>query len=58
MNPLGFETASRHITLSGEDLNRSFPGDKEGSLAGRIANQIFTKIKETKPFLVLDLHND
>lgn len=58
MNPLGFETGSRHITLSGEDLNRSFPGDKEGSLAERIANVIFTKIKETKPSLVLDLHND
>lgn len=28
MNPLGFENASRHITLSKEDLNRSFPGKK------------------------------
>jgi predicted deacylase len=28
MNPLGFETASRDIILSKEDLNRSFPGNK------------------------------
>jgi predicted deacylase len=58
MNPIGFETASRNITLSREDLNRSFPGDKAGSLAERIADRIFNTIKETKPSLVLDLHND
>ena len=38
MNPIGFETASRNITLSKEDLNRSFPGNINGSLAERIAN--------------------
>ncbi|MBN2314443.1 MAG: succinylglutamate desuccinylase/aspartoacylase family protein [Sedimentisphaerales bacterium] len=58
MNPIGFETASRNITLSKEDLNRSFPGDKNGSVAERIADKIFSTIKETKPALVLDLHND
>lgn len=58
MNPIGFETASRNITLSKEDLNRSFPGDKNGSVAERIADKIFSTIKETKPTLVLDLHND
>jgi predicted deacylase len=58
MNPIGFETASRNITLSREDLNRSFPGDKSGSLAERIADRIFATIKETNPSLVLDLHND
>ncbi|MGQ9720605.1 MAG: succinylglutamate desuccinylase/aspartoacylase family protein [Candidatus Jordarchaeum sp.] len=58
MNPIGFETASRHITLSREDLNRSFPGNKNGSLAERIADKIFTTIIETNPTLVLDLHND
>lgn len=58
MNPIGFETASRNITLSKEDLNRCFPGDKSGSVAERIANRIFSTIKETKPALVLDLHND
>lgn len=58
MNPIGFETASRNITLSKEDLNRSFPGDKTGSVAERIADKIFSTIKETSPALVLDLHND
>ncbi len=58
MNPIGFETATRHISISEEDLNRSFPGDKAGSLAERLANQVFTGILETKPTLVLDLHND
>ncbi len=58
MNPIGFETATRHISISEEDLNRSFPGDKEGSVAERLANQVFTGILKTKPSLVLDLHND
>src|SRR3989344_8104191 len=58
MNPIGFETSSRDITLSEEDLNRSFPGDKNGSFAERIAFKIFSTIKETKPRLVIDLHND
>ncbi|MEJ2648518.1 MAG: M14 family metallopeptidase [Sedimentisphaerales bacterium] len=58
MNPIGFEVGSRNITISREDLNRSFPGDKTGSLAERIADKIFTTIEQTKPTLVLDLHND
>jgi len=58
MNPIGFETASRNITLSREDLNRSFPGNKNGSVAERIAAIVFDKIIQTNPDLVLDLHND
>jgi len=58
MNPIGFETVSRHIVMSEEDLNRSFPGDRLGSLAERLADKIFTAINKTKPTLVLDLHND
>jgi predicted deacylase len=58
MNPLGFETASRDIILSKEDLNRSFPGNAEGSIAERIADTTFTTICRTTPTLVLDLHND
>lgn len=58
MNPGGFEVASRNVTLSNEDLNRSFPGNPTGTLAERIANTIFTTIVRTKPELVLDLHND
>ncbi|HLD28170.1 MAG TPA: succinylglutamate desuccinylase/aspartoacylase family protein [Patescibacteria group bacterium] len=58
MNPMGFETNSRHIAMSEEDLNRSFPGQKTGSLAERVAGKIFSIITDTKPNLVLDLHND
>ena len=58
MNPIGFETSSRFITLSEEDLNRSFPGKKDGSLSERMAEQIFSEIMLKKPDLVLDLHND
>ncbi|MBN1293587.1 MAG: succinylglutamate desuccinylase/aspartoacylase family protein [Candidatus Latescibacteria bacterium] len=58
MNPIGFETASRNITVSREDLNRSFPGAMTGTLGEIIANSIFSSIMETSPTLVLDLHND
>jgi len=58
MNPIGFESGVRDITISGEDLNRSFPGSRHGSLGERFAERIFTRILEAKPDLVLDLHND
>ncbi len=58
MNPLGFETISRNVSFTNEDLNRSFPGDKDGSLAQRIAFTIFSEITKTQPAIVLDLHND
>ncbi len=58
MNPSGFENVTRNISISKEDLNRSFPGNKNGTFAERIANIIFNLIIETKPDLVLDLHND
>jgi hypothetical protein len=58
MNPLGFEVAARNVAVSGEDLNRCFPGRDNGSVAQRIAHTIFTTITRTPPTLVLDLHND
>jgi hypothetical protein len=58
MNPLGFENASRSISLSSEDLNRSFPGNPAGTLGERIAHQIFDAVTSTDPDLVIDLHND
>lgn len=58
LNPVGFETGSRNITLSREDLNRCFPGDPAGTLGRRIAYRIFTTIEQTSPDLVLDLHTD
>ncbi len=58
MNPIGFEAAARHIVLSKEDLNRSFPGDPKGSLAERMADRIFSTIIQSGPAVVFDLHND
>ncbi|MBN1900100.1 succinylglutamate desuccinylase/aspartoacylase family protein [Candidatus Sumerlaeota bacterium] len=58
MNPMGFEVISRQISIGNEDLNRSFPGNKNGSLAHRIAHTIFAEITKTRPAVVLDLHND
>ncbi|MBN1184203.1 MAG: succinylglutamate desuccinylase/aspartoacylase family protein [Bacteroidales bacterium] len=58
MNPFGFENASRHISISDEDLNRAFPGKQKGTLAQRIAFQIFSRIASSNPDIVLDLHND
>ena len=58
MNPIGLETISRKITMSREDLNRSFPGKADGTLGERLANRIFETIIITSPDLVLDLHSD
>lgn len=58
MNPLGFEAGTRHVIVSGEDLNRCFPGNLHGSVAQRIARIIFDRIEQTQPTIVLDLHND
>ncbi|NQU64091.1 MAG: succinylglutamate desuccinylase/aspartoacylase family protein [SAR324 cluster bacterium] len=58
LNPIGFETISRNITFSREDLNRSFPGSPDGSFGERIAHQIFSSILSTAPTLLLDLHSD
>jgi len=58
MNPIGFEMVTRGISLSEEDLNRSFPGNTSGSLAERIAYKIFTAIIKSNPTLVIDMHMD
>jgi len=58
MNPLGFETGSRRILMSNEDLNRSFPGNPTGTLAERLADKVFQSILKTGPAVVIDLHND
>ena len=58
MNPIGMDTISRNITMSREDLNRSFPGNPQGSLGERLAHLIFSTVMDTAPTLALDLHND
>lgn len=58
MNPIGFESGTRHIPFSMEDLNRSYPGNPAGSLAERMAHIILSTLTQTQPSLVIDLHND
>jgi predicted deacylase len=58
MNPIGFDSCTRHIPVSEEDLNRSFPGDAGGTLGQRIAARIFARLTEPAPVAVLDLHTD
>lgn len=58
LNPFGFEATSRHIPATGEDLNRSFPGDPDGTIGQRIAHLVHARILADVPALVLDLHND
>jgi predicted deacylase len=58
LNPLGFETVDRHVSMSNEDLNRVFPGSEDGSLGERMAHRILEEIVNVKPTLVMDLHTD
>lgn len=54
LNVLGFERHSRYLP-DRRDLNRSFPGSAEGSLASRIAALIFREIVARADFGI-DLH--
>lgn len=55
-NYSGIKTGKRKI--NGLDLNRSYPGEKSGKTAGKIAYHIFSKIIQSDADLVLDIHND
>ena len=54
-NAAGAKALSRYVK-GAQDMNRSFPGDPEGTEAERIANAIYTDIERVKPFMVFDLH--
>lgn len=54
VNVLGFDTHSRYLP-DRRDLNRSFPGREQGSLAGRLANTFMSEIVERSD-LGIDLH--
>lgn len=58
LNPWGFESMTRNVYPTHEDLNRSFPGSAKGSLAQRIAKKVLYSIVKSKPELVIDLHHD
>lgn len=54
-NANGARRISRYVT-GRQDVNRSFPGDKMGNEAERLAHAIFNDIDRVKPDLVFDLH--
>lgn len=54
VNVFGFNTRSRYLP-DRRDLNRSFPGSKDGSLAGRLANLFMREIVK-KCTHGIDLH--
>ncbi len=56
-NPWGASTEprSRYVMVE-EDLNRSFPGDREGTMAQRAADAIYQDISRVAPDFVFDLH--
>lgn len=53
-NPISFLNQTRDLP-DGRDLNRSFPGRREGSMASHIASHIFTKVVRRADWGI-DLH--
>lgn len=48
--------AYSRTTPGGEDMNRSYPGDKEGSAIQVLAAEIIALIEEFNPIAVVDMH--
>lgn len=55
LNVPGFLAQHRYLPILDRDLNRSFPGDAEGTSAKRIAHRIFRNFIEPGDFLI-DFH--
>lgn len=58
MNPTGFETISRKEAYAEADLNRSFGGKTNGTIAERHAALISQTILKSQADYVIDLHAD
>lgn len=54
-NSMGAENSTRYVT-DRLDLNRSFPGSKNGNAAEMIADEIYSRAAESGACLLLDLH--
>jgi len=54
VNSMGFERHSRY-TPDRRDLNRTFPGNKTGSLTSRLANLVMKEIVKRSDYII-DLH--
>ncbi|MFI3301896.1 MAG: M14 family metallopeptidase [Rikenellaceae bacterium] len=55
LNPLGIDTISRGIPGFDLDMNRIFPGDKEGVMAESVAHHILEDLKGAD--MVIDIHS-
>lgn len=55
MNKLACEADKRTVYFM-TDLNRAFPGKKEGDATEKLAYDITEKIKEYRPQVIIDLH--
>jgi len=54
LNPLGMDSMNRKVPFFDLDMNRVFPGDKEGSLVESVAYDIIQDLKGAD--LVVDIH--
>lgn len=54
LNPLGMDSMNRKVPFFDLDMNRVFPGDKEGSLVESVAYDIVEDLKGAD--LVIDIH--
>ena len=54
LNPLGIDTLERFVPVFDTDLNRNFPGDREGLLPQRIAAGTMAALDGAAP--VIDIH--
>lgn len=58
LNPTGLRRMMRTYPEDGQDLNRLFPGDSQGSASQRHVHTIWSSIEQYKPDLLFDLHTD
>ncbi|MCI9072973.1 MAG: succinylglutamate desuccinylase [Lachnospiraceae bacterium] len=55
LNPLGVDLASKALPITGVDMNRMFPGDREGSAMEQIAAAVVSDLIGTD--LCIDVHS-
>ncbi|MEE2751777.1 MAG: succinylglutamate desuccinylase/aspartoacylase family protein [Myxococcota bacterium] len=58
LNPDGLAARTRKVPPDGQDLNRLFPGQAQGSPVERMAHIIWEDLASRKPDVVIDLHAD
>lgn len=54
MNPLGMDSIQRKVPMFDLDMNRVFPGDKQGSMVEYMAYKMIQELKDAS--LVIDIH--